>query len=198
MTWNYLRVRGEYQLLKTIFSMVSELPPRARRIPEVAVPPQAMVGTTSACAENTAFDTLYFTPPWNYLRVRGEYTSTLPAVSVITELPPRARRILLPNQTLRVFSGTTSACAENTPTMNPVSNMMRNYLRVRGEYVRERCARLRPKELPPRARRIRNLNKQRRRRDGTTSACAENTFCRRSFCFSVRNYLRVRGEYIIA
>ena len=197
MTWNYLRVRGEYQLLKTIFSMVSELPPRARRIPEVAVPPQAMVGTTSACAENTAFDTLYFTPPWNYLRVRGEYTSTLPAVSVITELPPRARRILLPNQTLRVFSGTTSACAENTPTMNPVSNMMRNYLRVRGEYALMRNATDATLELPPRARRIPMRSCASCNWIGTTSACAENTFANAALGCDRRNYLRVRGEYAI-
>ena len=50
-------------------------------------------------------------------------------------------------------------------------------------------------ELPPRARRIRNLNKQRRRRDGTTSACAENTYYVITYYAVGWNYLRVRGEY---
>ena len=30
---------------------------------------------------------------------------------------------------------------------------------------------------------------------GTTSACAENTIRALTGCFSIRNYLRVRGEY---
>ena len=41
---------------------------------------------------------------------------------------------------------------------------------------------------------MRNLNKQRRRRDGTTSACAENACHRRMVSTNFRNYLRVRGE----
>ena len=32
-------------------------------------------------------------------------------------------------------------------------------------------------------------------RHGTTSACAENTGFHLNFGFTIRNYLRVRGEY---
>ena len=50
-----------------------ELPPRARRIPPKIPPAVYRIGTTSACAENTAllagFDVIH----GNYLRVRGEY-----------------------------------------------------------------------------------------------------------------------------
>ena len=66
---------------------------------------------------------------------------------------------------------------------------------MRGEYRGGRIFNTESVELPPRARRIRNLNKQRRRRDGTTSACAENTRVERGDGHEPVNYLRVRGEY---
>ena len=50
---NYLRVRGEYSTVKRKPFPKSELPPRARRIQQVRVRPRGLVGTTSACAENT-------------------------------------------------------------------------------------------------------------------------------------------------
>ena len=55
--------------------MAGELPPRARRIHlEVAVEGE-LVGTTSACAENTCGRLGGGVGAWNYLRVRGEYLS---------------------------------------------------------------------------------------------------------------------------
>ena len=51
-------------------------------------------------------------------------------------------------------------------------------------------------ELPPRARRILNNRRQQFGNQGTTSACAENTW-RCCWCERVWwNYLRVRGEYV--
>ena len=50
---NYLRVRGEYLLIVYFFASPAELPPRARRIPLMGVLLGMLVGTTSACAENT-------------------------------------------------------------------------------------------------------------------------------------------------
>ena len=71
--WNYLRVRGEYQIRGLSGVWIEELPPRARRIPFHIRAGRVPRGTTSACAENTP-------PPYqrscfsrNYLRVRGEY-----------------------------------------------------------------------------------------------------------------------------
>ena len=50
---NYLRVRGEYPSGTIVLIGRWELPPRARRIPPTLIPPTCMLGTTSACAENT-------------------------------------------------------------------------------------------------------------------------------------------------
>ena len=50
-------------------------------------------------------------------------------------------------------------------------------------------------ELPPRARRIRNLPIPNSVTFGTTSACAENTDLVAIVGGAVGNYLRVRGEY---
>ena len=93
-------------------------------------------------------------------------------------------------------NGTTSACAENTTMSRGNSKITGNYLRVRGEYTPFIIHTPRPKELPPRARRIHTFLSFLENVNGTTSACAENTI---AFCVSIvacRNYLRVRGEYI--
>ena len=111
------------------------------------------------------------------------------------ELPPRARRIPTP-AIPRLFNlGTTSACAENTMSLvNPIE-MLRNYLRVRGEYERSRDTEILSPELPPRARRIRSQGPTHTGSDGTTSACAENTKPPPPLDKPTGNYLRVRGEY---
>ena len=72
---------------------------------------------------------------------------------------------------------------------------MRNYLRVRGEYIDAVVATVRHLELPPRARRIPGLDTHPAVEPGTTSACAENTFSEFLKPNSAWNYLRVRGEY---
>ena len=112
--WNYLRVRGEYSPHRTANLGDTELPPRARRIREHAATGKRHMGTTSACAENTATRTTPSTPGWNYLRVRGEYTPTNPGAGKPLELPPRARRIRPACGYRYRPGGTTSACAENT------------------------------------------------------------------------------------
>ena len=116
-------------------SFLLELPPRARRIRVLDSDPGTGYGTTSACAENTTDDTETINMHGNYLRVRGEYTGAraLPASS--TELPPRARRILIHGFRVVTDSGTTSACAENTVTIRVEGFQHGNYLRVRGEYT---------------------------------------------------------------
>ncbi len=54
-----------------------------------------VVGTTSACAENTNGFIGKREEKRNYLRVRGEYEDEEYTISLIQELPPRARRIHL-------------------------------------------------------------------------------------------------------
>ena len=53
---NYLRVRGEYHLEVLFDFHWVELPPRARRIQTLRFPDRWRSGTTSACAENTAYN----------------------------------------------------------------------------------------------------------------------------------------------
>ena len=92
-------------------------------------------------------------------------------------------------------SGTTSACAENTPTCVQLPKIERNYLRVRGEYQRLNDTNIDLRELPPRARRIHHYGDPLFMPEGTTSACAENTYRLLLEAITHRNYLRVRGEY---
>ena len=112
----------------------SELPPRARRIHCIGVAPGGVMGTTSACAENTVSIAVMVGHMWNYLRVRGEYTRTHVVSATSQELPPRARRILINTHAFLQAYGTTSACAENTDQHARLPSGLRNYLRVRGEY----------------------------------------------------------------
>ena len=68
---------------------------------------------------------------------------------------------------------------------------------MRGEYPTRYATKMDRAELPPRARRILGLIRCCKACRGTTSACAENTNNRGHFHPFSRNYLRVRGEYII-
>ena len=152
-----------------------ELPPRARRIPPHRTLQTNDLGTTSACAENTYSESSRLVNSRNYLRVRGEYYSSKPNSYFTSELPPRARRIRTRSGICVWRFGTTSACAENTQHIPGYFASTRNYLRVRGEYrisAPQWCNRT---ELPPRARRIRDWCFTNRGKEGTTSACAENT-----------------------
>ena len=75
---------------------------------------QGVIGTTSACAENTSHQETFASTIRNYLRVRGEYNCGGEAWRLEWELPPRTRRIHSAVWlTLRML-GTTSAHAENT------------------------------------------------------------------------------------
>ena len=131
---NYLRVRGEYWRMISMMEVSMELPPRARRILTWMGFRMFLRGTTSACAENTLSCRPTLRSRWNYLRVRGEYSTACGAIRILWELPPRARRIPPPMHYLRRYLGTTSACAENTAMRPARSHRHGNYLRVRGEY----------------------------------------------------------------
>ena len=147
-------MRGEYPISRNRYDSLSELPPRARRIPCGVVSTGATVGTTSACAENTAPHHSRGFAQWNYLRVRGEYARVAALNIRVVELPPRARRILHEHGQDRPLIGTTSACAENTGKEVRIMSSPRNYLRVRGEYDQLAPIIKIDTELPPRARRI--------------------------------------------
>ena len=172
-----------------------ELPPRARRIRERLPFRLHLLGTTSACAENTVFSGSGVFATRNYLRVRGEYTRDIDPCGQPWELPPRARRILSGSRGIRPRAGTTSACAENTGALGGIEQEKWNYLRVRGEYRRTAWEAASTAELPPRARRIQGVIPVHPVVIGTTSACAENTMPNHGPTYRGGNYLRVRGEY---
>ena len=168
-------MRGEYTGWRGDTLDSKELPPRARRI-LIGSPGHALIeGTTSACAENTRISELRCFSVTNYLRVRGEYTSTTTSKMSLMELPPRARRIPGHGCCIAHNQGTTSACAENTIEDDAGVAHAGNYLRVRGEYGVPGHMMDMDEELPPRARRIRGAHAIRVSQPGTTSACAENT-----------------------
>ena len=131
----------------------------------------------------------------NYLRVRGEYFGFSMVRTLLLELPPRARRIPCAAILYYLGKGTTSACAENTVHARSATRFRRNYLRVRGEYVMTFWMDFKILELPPRARRIHKITAIDDNKNGTTSACAENTLTLLTPSTWPRNYLRVRGEY---
>ena len=191
-------MRGEYQARGGAGFDSGELPPRARRILLAHNQRTLQLGTTSACAENTASRRVPKVFAGNYLRVRGEYAGGIKEDFFLLELPPRARRI--PYRPLGALGpiGTTSACAENTKLGGLDTKTHGNYLRVRGEYLRLMEYRKALSELPPRARRIHSYAYHRHPNPGTTSACAENTPILRFIPRKLWNYLRVRGEYSIA
>ena len=118
--------------------------------------------------------------------------------SFLLELPPRARRILPAVTGITGSFGTTSACAENTDCGPYGGFHPGNYLRVRGEYGELPPGTLTSLELPPRARRIPGELFSQEANFGTTSACAENTCCQSERICQPRNYLRVRGEYMLS
>ena len=133
---NYLRVRGEYSGWSAGSALLRELPPRARRILRAWRLVTAALGTTSACAENTRLSIWVSRRCRNYLRVRGEYSWEFSTSVSKMELPPRARRILPHKNIVLINPGTTSACAENTAWVYASCGIIWNYLRVRGEYLR--------------------------------------------------------------
>ena len=188
-------MRGEYSARCDSVGVPGELPPRARRILAPRPGRSWADGTTSACAENTAWGTVAGEAQRNYLRVRGEYALRNLIAQYRKELPPRARRIPCYPHHCFCFIGTTSACAENTVFRVRNASTTGNYLRVRGEYLGDDRDVAGAEELPPRARRIRIGAYHPPSRPGTTSACAENTSSDAVAVAMVGNYLRVRGEY---
>ena len=107
-------MRGEYAIGGMRVAIGMELPPRARRIRPQNAMEHDILGTTSACAENTGTPAFGKPSTRNYLRVRGEYWMRRFPLSRTRELPPRARRIQLWIISRLGSEGTTSACAENT------------------------------------------------------------------------------------
>ena len=172
---NYLRARGEYDLLFILAFILRELPPRTRRIPFLDFTHMPEDRTTSAHAENTARITSLRGIRRNYLRARGEYIDIGALFLAVEELPPRTRRIQHHSSSVSSSPGTTSAHAENTYPHGWFGKTFGNYLRARGEYNGPKPPTAPAAELPPRTRRILVKLIAATEPSGTTSAHAENT-----------------------
>ena len=107
------------------------------------------------------------------------------------------RRMQIITEIFSTIPGTTSAHAENTCAGEVFSLADENYLRVRGEYDDGLPNITAGQELPPRTRRIHPQRYRLLGGGGTTSAYAENTPERGHDFIPRRNYLRVRGEYLL-
>ena len=81
--WNYLRMRGEERRVIQLCDLEQELPPHARR--RGACPPVQILrrGITSACAEKSGLPRGGHSNGRNYLRMRGEESSS-PASSALS------------------------------------------------------------------------------------------------------------------
>ena len=71
---NYPRLRGEYSASAAFSFFSMELPPLARGILLPLISAVLSVGITPACAGNTKWNVAHCYSPWNYPRLRGEYT----------------------------------------------------------------------------------------------------------------------------
>ena len=137
--------------------------------------------------------------PRNYLRVSGEYKHANKYKKSTMELPPRTRRIPALVEGYLQKPGTTSAYAENTPPRGQNDQSAKGTTSAYAENTEGQVTIDFPDaELPPRTRRIRRHHGARPHVQGTTSAYAENTPRVPRSRATRRNYLRVRGEYILS
>ena len=130
---NYLRMRGEELPALTITRLPKELPPHARRRDPHTPRKESHHGITSACAEKSSLVDAYFLSDRNYLRMRGEESSSRPVLPIWLELPPHARRRVTSVDDHPASQGITSACAEKSTRVILQACLSRNYLRMRGE-----------------------------------------------------------------
>ena len=112
------------------------------------------------------------------------------------ELPPHTRRRAREFSPRCEFPGTTSAYAEKRVEVDRCSSWSWNYLRIRGEEIRDLKTLATKSELPPHTRRRGQYLDIEIYHHGTTSAYAEKRMRKIGLFFLMRNYLRIRGEEV--
>ena len=168
-------------------------PPRVRSRPHDGVEHAHAEGITSACAEQTLAQRCQNRSDWDHLRVCGADTYTSAWASAGAGSPPRvrSRRCGMSCGTCR--RGITSACAEQT---RPRSNSLRtrkDHLRVCGADDAQEAKAKTEEGSPPRVRSRPMVAARDRRRQGITSACAEQTSGCGSSATVNGDHLRVCG-----
>ena len=107
--------------------------------------------------------------------MRGEYKLFNAPVVLFMELPPLARGIPVASPVRGSKVGITPACAGNTFDAHNIEAPLRNYPRLRGEYVSRFNIERFHAELPPLARGIQCSVSSAIVKEGITPACAGNT-----------------------
>ena len=148
-------------------------PPRVRSRHLGIELPVFIPGITSACAEQTSYDTIFSNCHKDHLRVCGADRFMLPELYPVMGSPPRVRSRLTQARRLTVPGRITSACAEQTSSAGPKRPCRRDHLRVCGADIPTRSAE--------------------HDQGGITSACAEQTACTSCRWCPTRDHLRVCG-----
>ncbi|AIT89770.1 Hypothetical protein Cul210932_1846 [Corynebacterium ulcerans] len=152
---NYLRIRGEKKNTHIFSAFATELPPHTRRKVSLSPSLKTLNGTTSAYAEKS----------------RDRISNLIP----ILELPPHTRRKASVPAYRTNENGTTSAYAEKSCLQTRFSQLLWNYLRIRGEKRAPHRIRFPTQELPPHTRRKALSHLSTLIWIGTTSAYAEKS-----------------------
>ena len=127
--------------------------------------------------------------------MRGEYFSSLAALSSTLGSPPLARGIPTCIRRYRGGGGITPACAGNTGSVNLWNYENGDHPRLRGEYYLSSRQRTILTGSPPLARGIHNLLRIHVVYGGITPACAGNTNIPLDRICILEDHPRLRGEY---
>ena len=137
-----------------------------------------LAGITSACAEQTSLMVGLSANARDHLRVCGADRVNLPVGFPPLGSPPRVRSRPDQSGVGRRLRGITSACAEQTPIAPIGCARSRDHLRVCGADRDGHEPRPRGRGSPPRVRSRLQRHRELVRREGITSACAEQTITR--------------------
>ena len=168
-------------------------PPRVRSRPRPVQSAGAAIRITSACAEQTMFNSFRETRMGDHLRVCGADCWRRSSRQTRTGSPPRVRSRLVHAIGYRVCDGITSACAEQTSVPWCLRNRPWDHLRVCGADNDAIPANLDAAGSPPRVRSRLPAIGGRQRRTRITSACAEQTTGSACIRRATGDHLRVCG-----
>ena len=172
---DHLRVCGADDVFVFVLMHREGSPPRVRsRLIGQSVE-HFLLGITSACAEQTKDHRSDNAQGKDHLRVCGADILWLRFILVLRGSPPRVRSRRLHPRPVQSAGGITSACAEQTPSLERIAKIARDHLRVCGAdlAIPADCAIL--LGSPPRVRSRRSYATLIASSNGITSACAEQT-----------------------